>query len=119
MRLRILVIDDEPLIGTTLRILLDEHDVRVATSGRQARELLETGANYDAILCDLMLEETSGIELARWIRDARPELSNRLVLMTGGAFTDEAREFLRSVPSTRRLDKPFSSDEITRILDAL
>lgn len=114
--LRVLVVDDEPLIGTTLRILLDEHDVEVANSGEAARARFEAGEHFDVILCDLMLNDLTGMELARWMQDARPDMSERLVFMTGGAFTDEARSFLRDVPETRRLEKPFSTEEIMRLL---
>ena len=118
-RLRVLVVDDEPLIGTTLRILLDDHEVTVASSGLAARDLLARGGGYDVVLCDLMLTDFSGMDLARWVESARPELKDRLVMMTGGAFTDEARAFLRGVPATRQLEKPFSSDQIMRILRSL
>jgi len=115
----VLVVDDEPLIGTTLRILLDDHEVTVASSGLAARDLLARGGGYDVVLCDLMLTDFSGMDLARWVESARPELKDRLVMMTGGAFTDEARAFLRGVPATRQLEKPFSSDQIMRILRSL
>ena len=118
-RLRVLVVDDEPLIGTTLRILLDEHDVIVVTAGRAARALLERGDDFDAILCDLMLEDVSGMDLAQWLQAERPDLASRVVFMTGGAFTEEARSFLRSVPIDRQLEKPFSSEEIYRVLASL
>lgn len=117
--MRVLVVDDEPLIGTTLRILLDEHEVKVASSGLAARELLERGEAFDAILCDLMLADFSGMDLARWLGGARPELSDRLVFMTGGAFTDEARSFLRAVPPARQLEKPFTTEQIMRVLRSL
>lgn len=115
-RRRVLVVDDEPLIGTTLRILLDEHDVKVVTSGRAARELIAGGAEFDVVLCDLMLDDVSGMELARWIEETNPAMAERMVFMTGGAFTDDARRFLHGIPSARQLEKPFSSDEIQRIL---
>ena len=116
--LRVLVVDDEPLIGTTLRILLDDHDVRVVTSGSAARDLLAEDQSFDVILCDLMLDDLSGMELARWLAQERPDVADRLVFMTGGAFTDEARDFLRDVPLDRQLEKPFSSEEINRLLGA-
>lgn len=113
----VLVVDDEPLIGTTLRILLEDHVVSVVTSGRAARDALERGDRFDVVLCDLMLEGFSGIDLARWLERERPELSDRLVFMTGGAFTDEARLFLRTVPRGRQLEKPFSADEVLRAIE--
>jgi CheY-like chemotaxis protein len=37
---------------------------------------------------------------------SKPDLSKRMLFMTGGAFTERARTFLDSVPN-RHLDKPF------------
>ena len=75
-------------------LLLDEHDVKVVISGLAARDLFERGERFDVILCDLMLEDLSGMELSRWLQDERPDLAERVVFMTGGAFTEEARAFL-------------------------
>lgn len=115
--MRVLVVDDEPLIGTTLRILLDDHTVTVVTSGYAAKDLIERGEHFDVILCDLMLEGFSGIDLSKWVEGAHPELQERMVFMTGGAFTDEARGFLRTIPRSRQLEKPFSAAEIRTVLN--
>ncbi len=106
-------------MGATLRILLDEHDVTTVMSGRSARELLAGGARFDVILCDLMMRDVSGMDLARWLESHAPELAQRIVFMTGGAFTDDAREFLRTVPAARQLEKPFSARDIERALGAV
>ena len=116
--MRVLVIDDEPKIGLTLRLLLEEHEVTVATSGSEAREELDRGA-FDAVLCDLMLDDTSGAELTRWIREHPPDLSERLVLMTGGAITPDDRALVRSLPPERCLDKPFTAAQVRAALAAL
>ncbi|MEC7520857.1 MAG: response regulator [Myxococcota bacterium] len=113
--MRVLVIDDEPLIGTTLRILLDDHDVEVVTSGRAAQEVLAEGS-FDVILCDLMLDDLSGMDLSAWLDEARPDLTEHVIYMTGGAFTEDARRFLREVPKQRQLEKPFSASEIQAVL---
>ncbi|MBX3270264.1 MAG: response regulator [Sandaracinaceae bacterium] len=116
--MRLLIIDDEPRIGLTLRLLLEEHEVTVATSGSEAREELEGGA-FDAVLCDLALDDTSGAELTRWIREHRPELAERIVLMTGGAITADDRALVRSLPPERRLDKPFTAAQVRAALESL
>ena len=55
-RLRVLVIDDEAQLARRVgRMLEEEHDVEVVTSGEEALGRLEAGADYDAILCDLMM----------------------------------------------------------------
>ncbi len=107
VRARVLVIDDEPAIASTLRELLaPEHQVSSATTAAEALAKLEREA-FDVVFCDLMMPGTSGIELYEQIRRTRRGLESRIVFMTGGAFTARAAEFLASVPN-RRIEKPFS-----------
>lgn len=112
---RILVVDDEPQILSAVARSLSRHEVAVASSGRQARAHLEAGEDFDVLLCDVMMPDTSGIELYRWIRERRPELIDRLVFMTAGAFTREVRQFLSSVPNTV-LHKPFDTKTLRWIV---
>jgi CheY-like chemotaxis protein len=114
--LRVLIVDDEPLIGTTLKVLLaDDHDVEFASSGAAARSLLEEEHDYDVVLCDLMMPGVNGMELYAWLRNADPALSRRMVFMTGGVFTEEARTFLDAVPNAR-IEKPFDHDVLLQII---
>lgn len=114
---RILIVDDEPMIGTTLRVLLsDEHDVVLAESGRDAREHLER-EEFDLVLCDLMMPGVSGMDLHRWLSGRSPGLARRMVFMTGGVFTDEARVFLDEVPNPR-IEKPFDTKQLLRLIQA-
>jgi two-component system cell cycle sensor histidine kinase/response regulator CckA len=113
---RILVIDDEVSMGSSLRILLSpEHDVTVVTRGGHALALIEAGERFDAILCDLMMPEMGGMEFHAALEHAAPELIPRVVFLTGGAFTERAVEFLASVKNPR-LDKPFAEEDLRAAL---
>ncbi len=113
---RILVVDDEPLLGQTLRLaFLDRHEVVVATSGRDALSLLQHDSSFDLILCDLMMPEISGIAVYEQVREQDPEVARRFVFMTGGAFTDRAREFLESYEGPH-LEKPFDITQVEALL---
>ncbi len=113
---RILVVDDEPRMGRAVeRLLGPRYRVAVVGSAREALRLLEADPAFDAILCDLMMPEMSGMDLHEALMRARPELAERTVFMSGGAYTDQAQEFLERVPN-RRLDKPFRPDEVDRVL---
>ncbi len=115
-RRRVLVVDDEVGIGVTLRLLLGEaHDVVALTSGRAALEALRGGQRFDAILCDLMMPTFSGIDLYGALRELAPEQASRMVFMTGGVFTANARAFLDAVPNAV-LEKPFDVSRIEAIL---
>ncbi len=114
-RARVLVIDDELPIANTLRELLaPEHQVVAAASGREALAKLEA-EEFDVVFCDLMMPGMSGIELFERVRSERPGLEERIVFMTGGAFTTRAAEFLASVDNLR-VEKPFSLGLIESIV---
>jgi CheY-like chemotaxis protein len=102
----VLVVDDEPLVGRAVtRILSPPHRVTLASSGAEALALLEAH-RYDVVLCDLMMPGMSGMDLHERVARSAPEVASRMVFLTGGAFTDGAREFLARVPNAR-LEKPF------------
>jgi signal transduction histidine kinase/CheY-like chemotaxis protein len=118
-RARILIIDDEPLLGQTLRFAFqDRHDVEVASSGREALERLGTDADFDLVLCDLMMPDVSGEHVYRSVSEKTPGLLPRFVFMTGGAFTERAQEFLAQFAG-RQLEKPFNIDEVELLLSEL
>ena len=113
---RILVVEDEEAVAEGLRLLLEqEYVVDLASSGQRALELLLEGGPFDAVLCDLMMPGMSGIELYRALKVRAPGMEERLVFMTGGAFTAEAEAFLDEV-SNARVEKPFDFASVDRLL---
>ncbi len=103
---RVLVVDDEPLVGRAVsRVLSPPHRVTLASSGAEALALLQAN-RYDVVLCDLMMPGLSGMDLHERLARSAPEVANRMIFLTGGAFTDGAREFLARVPNPR-IEKPF------------
>jgi two-component system cell cycle sensor histidine kinase/response regulator CckA len=113
---RVLVVDDEPAVGRTIKRLLGEpHEVTVLVDGKQAIELLVSGAGFDVILCDLTMPEVSGIEVYRAAVNCDPRLGSIFVFMTGGTFTASARQFLDDLPN-ERLDKPFDVEAVRELV---
>jgi CheY-like chemotaxis protein len=111
-RARVLVVDDEPRLLTTVRFILrDDHDVTTLTSARVALERLLAGETFDAILCDLAMPDMGGEELFARLAVARPDLTRRVIFMTGGAITAAAAALLDDA-STARLEKPFRPAEL-------
>jgi PAS domain S-box-containing protein len=115
-KLRLLVIDDEVAIAMTLQDILLDYAVTVAVSARDALELFRSGRSFDAILCDLMMPDVTGPELYRAACRERPELANRFIFMTGGAFTEHARDFLEHT-SCQTLSKPFTVANVYRVVE--
>jgi signal transduction histidine kinase len=115
---RILVVDDEPLVGAAIRRALSQrHRVTVADSGQIALDLIRTGVRFDHILCDLMMPMMTGMEFhARLVRVA-PQQADVVTFMTGGAFTPAASEFMARHPRAW-LEKPLDPEKLRRIVDA-
>ena len=115
---RVLVIDDEVAVGRSLRLLLaPENDVVAVTSGRDALARLEAGERFDAILCDLMMPDITGIELYNQLVRIAPDHQDRIIFMTGGAFTEQARDFLAKLDRPH-LDKPFTEGQVRGAIEA-
>jgi two-component system cell cycle sensor histidine kinase/response regulator CckA len=116
---RVLVVDDELAVGSTLRLVLQrEHDVQLATSGEEALQLLAAGSRFHAIVCDLMMPGMTGVDLYEAIRTAHPGLEERMVFMTGGALLAKTEDFLSRVKNPL-LEKPFDVPLVRRTLEKL
>jgi CheY-like chemotaxis protein len=116
-RAKVLVIDDEPAVGRLLvRLLEEHHDVVVSARAREALSRIDGGEQFDMILCDLMMPEVSGIDVHAYLERLHPSLASRIVFMTGGAFTEQAKAFLARL-NTEHFPKPFSSDEVLLLVE--
>ncbi|MFV8754080.1 response regulator [Nannocystaceae bacterium ST9] len=114
-RAKILVIDDEVNIGQSLARSLEDHDVTLVTSGREAIDRLDAGAQFDLVFCDVMMPELTGRDVFEHIERNHPAYLKKIVFMTGGAFTERAAEFVEQVKA-RKIDKPFDIGLIRAIL---
>lgn len=113
---RVLVIDDEPMVGRMVeRALGRAHEVTTAPSGKAALEQLQRGTRFDVILCDLMMPSMSGMDVYERVRALAPEQAERMVFLSGGAFTARARDFLEHHPS---LEKPFDLGALEAVIRA-
>jgi CheY-like chemotaxis protein len=109
---RVLVVDDEPLVGATLgRTLAEDHEVVVTTSAREALGRLAGGERYDVILCDVMMPDITGYELYEELARYAPDQARRMIFLTGGAFTPRAQKFLGEVEN-KRVEKPFDAERV-------
>ena len=115
-RLRILIADDEPAIVSLMRGFLGAHHIDVASSGREAITALST-TDYDVAFCDLLMPDLTGMDVFAHLSAHHPDRTGCLVFMTGGAFTDRAKQFLATVPN-EVMKKPFSLQELERIVAA-
>ena len=116
--MKILVVDDERAVRESLRraLELEGYDVGLASDGSEALEKLEGDAQPDAIILDVLMPGTDGLEVSRTLRrsgsrvpvlmlTARAEVGDRVAGLDAGA--DDY------------LTKPFALEELLARLRAL
>jgi signal transduction histidine kinase/CheY-like chemotaxis protein len=113
--LRVLIVDDEPLVAELLQRKLKQADTTIVTGGREALDLLNGKSEFDLVFCDLMMPTVTGMDVYEAVRVRSPALASRFVFMTGGVCTERARKFVESVPNPC-IDKPFDSDTLKRVI---
>ncbi|MBX5479646.1 MAG: response regulator, partial [Pyrinomonas methylaliphatogenes] len=79
---RILVVDDEPIMSDALKQNLSAEGYRVdtAANGAEAIELFDQ-AGHHLVLCDLMLPDMDGMGVLKHVKDTRP--STEVIMITG------------------------------------
>jgi PAS domain S-box-containing protein len=116
----VLVIDDEPMIAKVIATVLSaDHEVTSATSAESALARIRAGERFDAIVCDLMMPQTTGMDLYETLQQIAPAQARAMLFLTGGAFTTRARSFLERV-SDAALEKPVNAhtlrDRVRRLV---
>lgn len=109
---RVLIIDDEPIVRSTLaRMLGGEHQTFAASSGEAAKKIIESDSNFDVLVSDVMMQDGDGMDLHAWLNSCHPRLARRTVFVTGGASTPMVKRFLEQVPNPK-LEKPLRAREL-------
>jgi PAS domain S-box-containing protein len=112
---RVLIIDDDALVARALasRFAGGDFDVRAVHDGRVGLEILLADDGLDLVYCDLMMNGFTGMDVYEAARRRSPERASKVVFMSGGAFTSEARTFLAARRESFVL-KPFDILEDAR-----
>lgn len=89
-RLRVLAVDDCRLMRLSLkhRLELEGYDVDLACSAHEAMELLDR-RQYDLVVTDLRLTDTSGLAVIEYARMLDPAI--RIILLTGSSEEADRR----------------------------
>jgi signal transduction histidine kinase/ActR/RegA family two-component response regulator len=114
-RLRLLIVDDEVLVARAVRRVFDkEFRVEIALDGESALEKLRR-ADYDVVLCDVMMPGISGLDVYRQVRSENEPLARRFVFATGGLFSQELSDSVKRL-SNMIVEKPFDPAELRRVI---
>lgn len=112
--LNILIIDDENSMRHMLRLVLEQQGYRIteAENGSAAIELLQQ-EKFDAILCDIRMEEMGGLEFLR--HEIVRSLSTTIIMMSAYGSVDTAIECMK-LGAYDYISKPFKPDEVVLTL---
>jgi len=115
--LTILCIDDDRIVLSFCSDALERHGFRtlIASDGSAGIETAKRN-RPDLILLDVMMPGMTGMELHERVKTAAPSQADRFVFVTGGAFTEAARQFLET-SAAPRLDKPFDPQHLREVVD--
>jgi NtrC-family two-component system response regulator AlgB len=115
--MRVLVVDDEQNIRTTLTMTLESAGARVSSARNSEEALAILRRNpLDLVFLDLRLGEENGLELLPRILAERPELS--VVVITAYATFDTAVEAVK-LGAQDYLPKPFTPAQIRHVLETV
>lgn len=115
---RILVVDDDLSVGSTLMLVLQaDHDVELAVSGEEALAHLAR-SRFDAVVCDLIMPGMNGVDLYKAVSAQHPGLERRMVFMTAGNLLSRTEAFLATVDNPL-LEKPLDIQKVRATLQRL
>ncbi len=110
--MKILVIEDEPLMLKALKFRLnkDGYDVTLAEDGRKALDLLQEN-QYDLIITDVMLPFNNGLEIVDFVKNKNKLNTPIIILSAVGAESAVLDGF--AIGADDYITKPFSPTELS------
>jgi two-component system phosphate regulon response regulator PhoB len=116
--MKILLVDDDPVIGAILSDYLAAHGhkLEVMTSGKEAIEQINHGTQSpDILLLDLVMPDMNGIDVLQKLKADHKTESLPVILLSANADSDELLDGYEH-KADHYLSKPFN---IKRIIDLI
>ncbi len=114
---KILIVDDELIMRESLAGWLerDGHDIVTAASGEEALDILKE-ARFDILLVDIKMEEISGLEVLKHVKDSDPEVA--VVMITAYGSISTAIDAMKNGAYDYLL-KPFDPNELGVLIEKI
>jgi two-component system response regulator MprA len=115
---KVLVVDDERAVRESLRraLELEGYEIELAADGQEALYRLESDAQPDALVLDVLMPGVDGLEVARTIRRSGNRLP--ILMLTARTQVEDRVEGL-DAGADDYLTKPFALEELLARLRAL
>ncbi len=119
-QLPILVVEDEPSVMAFLRAALERsgYNIVTAPSGVEALKLLEKN-DFRGVITDMRTPGgVSGADVHAWIVEHRPEIAQRVILVTGDTVNEETVALLRKTKAPC-VEKPFRVQVLLEVVEKI
>jgi len=111
---RILILDDEPIVGDRLKPALEKcgYEVETQTDSQTAIDQLAR-TRYDVLITDLKMSGPSGLDVLRFVKEQTP--STRVIVITGYATAEQAKESIKG-GAVDFIAKPFRISQLRELI---
>jgi DNA-binding NtrC family response regulator len=113
VKLRVLLIEDEPSVAAFLRIALERrgYEIVLSTSAAEGLQLLATG-DFCGVISDFRTPGgITGADVHDWLKRHRPEIATKMVFITGDTASDETVALMAQA-GTPCVEKPFRIQQL-------
>ena len=113
-KIRILAVDDEPIIGESIAYNLDapHRQIWVAVNGRAALEMASK-ESFDLVITDLQMPDGGGLEL---VRELRQRNYDGKIVVLSGHVSPENNALYSELKIDEVVEKPCIMEELREIV---
>ena len=113
---KILIVDDEPAIGQTLKEFLDYHGYSssMVSSGSAALDILESDKSITLVLLDIKMPGISGVTVLKHLKERGSDVA--VIMMSGHGSETLAVECMKD-GAEDYISKPFSFEDLRQRLE--
>jgi DNA-binding NtrC family response regulator len=111
---KIMILDDEPIVGDRLKPALEKcgYSVETFTDSQEAIDQLAR-KRYDVLITDLKMSGPSGLDVLRFVKEQAP--TTRVIVITGYATAEQAKESMKS-GAVDFIPKPFRISQLRELI---
>ncbi len=111
---RIIILDDEPIVGERLKPALEKSGFYVETfvDSQEAVDRI-TQQKFDVLVTDLKMRKPDGLDVMNYVKECSP--STKVIIVTGFATVDTAKEAMKS-GAVDFIAKPFRISQLRDLI---
>ena len=114
-KIKLLVVDDEAIVGKRLKPSLEKHGYEVETLGNGRSAIERIGEkDFDIVITDVRMDDVDGMQILEHVMAKSPR--TKVIIITGYATVELAREALAK-GAFDFIAKPFKPSDLRAIIE--